>query len=48
MNPNISSDYIPQIMEKFGLDEQPRVIYDNSRHYRSHFDQGWKSDKSTL
>ena len=48
MNPNISSDYIPQIMEKFGLDKQPRVIYDNSKHYRSHFDQGWEPDKSTI
>lgn len=31
--------------EKFQLSEQPRVIYDHSRHYKCHLDKGWKAEK---
>ena len=39
MNPNIGAEYIPIIMEKFGLSEVQRVHYDGSNHYRSHLDR---------
>ena len=47
MNPNINPKYITDIIEKFQLSEQPRVIYDHSRHYKCHLDAGWKSGKIT-
>ncbi|MBS5400180.1 MAG: hypothetical protein KHY08_13955 [Lachnospiraceae bacterium] len=45
MNPNINFEYIKDIIEKFQLPEQPRVIYDHSRHYKCHLDAGWKAEK---
>lgn len=45
MNPNINLKYITDIIEKFQLSEQPRVIYDHSRHYKCHLDAGWKAEK---
>lgn len=48
MNPNIPTDYIPQIMKEFGLDFQPKVIYDNSSHYKSYLDKGWKPDDTKI
>ena len=38
MNRNIGDEYIPQIMERFGLSESPIIHYDGSEHYRSHID----------
>ena len=46
MNPNIAIEYIPVIMSKFGLTIFPKIVYDNSNHYKSRFDKGWKADKS--
>ena len=43
MNPNISPDLIPEIMEKFGLAEYPTVKYDHSRHYRCFLDEGYEN-----
>lgn len=39
MNSNIGEKFIPQIMESFGLKEFPKVHYDGSNHYKSHFDR---------
>lgn len=44
MNPNIVPDYVGQIIKNFGLREYPRIIYDNSIHYRCYLDEGWKAD----
>ena len=38
MSPHIGSEHIPEIMEAFSLQGEPRVIIDGSRHYRSHLD----------
>ncbi len=38
MNPNIGEEYIPKIMECFGLTEMPMIHYDGSKHYKSQFD----------
>ena len=38
MNPNISEDYIPMIMELFGIKEVPKIHYDSSEHYKCSFD----------
>ena len=40
MNPNIGNEYIPVIIEKFGLSEEPKVHYDGSEHYKSYIDRG--------
>ena len=45
MNPNINSKYIKDIIKKFHLSEQPRVICDHSRHYKCHLDAGWEVEK---
>ena len=34
MSPYIGEEYIPLIMECFGLNETPKIHYDGSDHYR--------------
>lgn len=46
MNPNIGQEYIAKIQKEFGLRETPRIIYDNSEHYKCYLDDGWKPDRS--
>lgn len=46
MNPNIGEEYMDEIMKKFGLVSVSKIIYDNSSHYRSYLDNGWKADKN--
>lgn len=45
MNPNVDESLIPEIMIQFGLSECPRVICDNSNHYKCYLDNGWKADR---
>ena len=44
LNPNIEIYYIDQIINDFGLNTYPKIIYDNSTHYKCHLDDGWKAD----
>ena len=46
MNPNIGEEYVEEIMRKFGLSSVSKIIYDNSNHYKSYLDRGWKADKN--
>ncbi|MCD7982303.1 MAG: hypothetical protein LUF32_08345 [Clostridiales bacterium] len=46
MNPCVDRNLIPDIIDRFGLEEAPRIIYDNSVHYKCHFDDGWKADRT--
>ena len=39
LNSNIGEQYITKIMEKFGIAEVPKIHYDGSNHYKSHFDR---------
>ena len=39
MSPHIGEEYLPKIMECFGLTEQPRIHYDGSRHYQCLLDK---------
>ena len=39
LNSNIGESYITDIMEKFGITETPKIHYDGSNHYKSHFDR---------
>ena len=39
LNSNIGEEYIAEIMEKFGITEEPKVHYDGSDHYKSHLDR---------
>ncbi len=41
MNRNIGEEYVPEIMERFGLKERPVIHYDGSEHYMSHIDREW-------
>ncbi len=38
MNLSIGKEFIPEIMKCFDLEEEPRIHYDGSNHYKSHFD----------
>lgn len=40
MNRNIGMDSIEMIMEAFDLQENPKVHYDGSEHYKCHLDRG--------
>lgn len=44
MNPNISESLLSEIKIEFGIITEPRVIYDNSNHYKCYLDDGWKPD----
>ncbi len=39
LNSNIGEAYIAEIMEKFGITEEPKIHYDGSDHYKSHLDR---------
>ena len=45
MNPNIAEEYVKQIMDDFGLYEYPKIIYDNSLHYKCYLDDGWRAER---
>lgn len=38
MSPHIDLSYIPEISKKFGLQGEPIIRYDGSRHYRCYLD----------
>ena len=38
MNPHIGMDHIPEIRRQFGIDTEPKIHYDGSRHYRCNMD----------
>ena len=44
MNPNVSESLLSEIKIEFGIITEPRVIYDNSNHYKCYLDDGWKPD----
>lgn len=44
MNSNIGIGYVDQIIAAFGLKSYPKIVYDNSIHYKCHLDDGWKAD----
>ena len=44
MNSNIGICYVNKIIIAFGLKSYPRIIYDNSMHYKCYLDDGWKAD----
>ncbi|WP_155831557.1 hypothetical protein [Butyrivibrio sp. LC3010] len=39
MSPHIDEKHLPEIMEKFGITETPRIHYDGSEHYKCYLDQ---------
>lgn len=45
MNPNIRSDWIPEIKAAFSLTDEPVVRYDGSRHYRCYLDEGFRESR---
>ena len=45
MNPNIDESFIKDIKIEFGLRTEPRIIYDNSNHYRCYLDDGWAPER---
>ena len=46
MNPNIAEEYVKQIMDDFGLKyEYPKIIYDNSLHYKCYLDDGYEQSE---
>ena len=42
MNPNIDDKFIDGIKSLFGLDNSPKIKYDNSNHYKCYLDSEWK------
>ena len=45
MNPNIDKDMLSQIKVKFGIREEPKVVYDYRDHYKCYLNEGWKPDR---
>lgn len=45
MNPNIDESIISDIRREFGIKNTPKIVYDNSVHYRCYLDDGWRSDR---
>ena len=39
MSPHIGREHIPEIMKAFGLDSEPEVKYDHSKHYHCYLDR---------
>lgn len=39
LNSNIGEQYITEVMEIFGITDAPKIHYDGSNHYKSHFDR---------
>ena len=46
MNPNVNDSFIKSIRTEFGLRSDPKVIYDNSEHYKCYLDDGWRPDNT--
>ncbi|MCD8108511.1 MAG: hypothetical protein LUE14_00175 [Clostridiales bacterium] len=46
MNTYVNEGLVPEIIIRFELNDIPRIIYDNSVHYKCHFEDGWKADNS--
>lgn len=44
INPRIDNKYIQAIKLEFHLIDEPRVIYDYSKHYKCYLDKGWKAE----
>lgn len=44
MNSNVSESLLSEIKTEFGIITDPRIIYDNSNHYKCYLDEGWKPD----
>ena len=40
MNANVDEALISEIIVQFGLTEYPKIVYDNSNHYKCHLDDG--------
>ena len=47
VNPNVSEDVLNEVKVEFGIrpSDECKIQYDYSDHYKSHLDEGWKSDK---
>lgn len=45
MNPNVDDSLVPDIKRQFGLQGNVTIQYDNSAHYFSYLDDGWKADR---
>ena len=39
MSPHVDSKFIPEIKVQFGLRNEPKIIYDNSEHYKCYLDK---------
>lgn len=46
MNPNVDDIFIREIRQEFGILGEPKIIIDNSDHYKCYLDDGWVPDKS--
>lgn len=45
VNPNFDKFDLAEVKKDFGLVDEPKVIFDNSDHYKCYLDDGWKPDK---
>ena len=46
MNQNVDEKLLSEIKREFGIiDDNYRIVYDNSEHYKCYLDDGWKADK---
>lgn len=45
VNPNFDKYDLAEVRKDFGLINEPKVVFDNSDHYKCYLDDGWKPDK---
>ena len=45
VNPNFDKYDLAEFRKDFGLINEPKVVFDNSDHYKCYLDDGWKPDK---
>lgn len=45
VNPNFDKYDLAEVRKDFGLINEPKVVFDNSDHYKCYLDYGWKPDK---
>lgn len=45
VSPHFDKYDLAEVRKDFGLIDEPKVVFDNSDHYKCYLDDGWRPDK---
>ena len=45
VSPHLDKYDLAEVRKDFGLMDEPKVVFDNSDHYKCYLDDGWKPDQ---